>query len=64
MTINIIVCDIPAIKAIIECPDDDVYNISVNNHLSSNKMRTEILYELRHIVNDDFHLDRYANLVE
>lgn len=27
-------------------------------------MRTEILHELRHIVNDDFHLDQHANLVE
>lgn len=64
MTINIIVCDIPAIKAITKCAHDDVYNIYVNNHLLSNKMRTEILHELRHIVNDDLHLDQHANLVE
>ena len=27
-------------------------------------MCTEILHELRHIVNDDFHLDQHANLVK
>lgn len=64
ITINIIVCDIPAIKVMPECADDDVYNIYVNNPLSSNKICTEILHELRHIVNDDFHLDQHANLVE
>lgn len=47
-----------------ECTDDDVYNIYVNNPLSSNKMCTEILHELQYIVNDDFHLDQHANLVE
>ena len=27
-------------------------------------MCTEILHELRHIVNDDFHLDQHDNLVK
>ena len=65
LVVNIIYCDLPDVKAVLEETEDiDTHNIYINKNLPHDRMREEIKHELIHIVNDDFYLDYHVNLVE
>lgn len=65
MVVNLIYCDLPHANAVSEEYEDvDTHNIYINKNLPHNRMREEIKHELMHIINNDFYLDQYVNLVE
>ena len=65
MIVNVIHCGLPKGKATTTTTDEHgVYVIAVNKDLTGDELRRELAHELRHLINDDFHIDQHVNLVE
>lgn len=64
MTINIILAPLPHAKASMSPNDDGSYTIVINNQMSSEQIKHEILHEVSHIKRNDFTVHDQATLLE
>lgn len=65
MTVNVIACNLPHGRAVIESTEDVFhFNIYVSRKLSPSEQKKAVLHEMSHLLHDDLYIDLHASLIE